>query len=182
MNLNIKKFIISESLYIGSTGLILPLIAVFISSNILYGNIVAAGIGVTIYTLTKSTIRIPISKYCDNNQLHKQYMITGYFIMAVIPAGYYLMQNIYHYYALQIIGGIGAAIGRAGWYGIFSKNIEKNKEAYTWGVMQTATGLAEAATAAVGGVVVVLFGFHILFLITTIIGLLSAITLMQIET
>jgi len=181
MNINTKQFIIAEALYVGSTGLILPLIAVFISGNILYGSIVSAGIGITIYTLTKSIIRIPISKYCDKRRLHKKYMIIGYFVMAIIPAGYYFMQNVYQYYALQTIAGFGAAIGRAGWYGLFSKNIEKNKEAYTWGVMQTATGFAEAMTAVLGGLTAAVFGFRILFLIATVLSLLSVILLINID-
>jgi DHA2 family metal-tetracycline-proton antiporter-like MFS transporter len=165
----------------GSVGLVLPLIAVFLSGSILYGNIVAAGVGVTIYGLIKSVFRIPLSKYCDIKGLHKQFMIIGYFIMAIIPLGYYFMNNIYQYYALQVLSGVGIAIGRAGWYGIFSRNIEKNQEAYTWGVIQTAIGLTESLTAAIAGIVVTYLGFHILFLLAAILSQISVIVLLKIE-
>lgn len=181
VNKNIKLFIFSEFLVVSGFGLIFPIFVVFIKEGLAGGSILTAGIATTIYLLGKSLLRIPISKYCDKRKLHKQFMIAGYFMMAIVPFGYSLITSVYHLFVVELFFAVAAAIGRSGWYHLFTKSLPQGKEGSEWSIMKGYTGIGDALAATVGGILVTLFGFHATFIIIGLLGLIATATLSQVR-
>jgi len=181
MNRNIKLFIISEFLAVSSFGFIFPIFAVFIKEELIGGSVLMAGIAVSIFLLGKSVLRIPISKYCDKKKLHKKFMIIGYFMMSLVPFGWFLVTSVYQLFIVEFLFALSAAIGVAGWYGLFIRSLPKGEESSLWNALKGYTGIGDAIAATVGGVLVTIFGFDTTFIIIGLMGLATTYILSKIE-
>ena len=178
---NLFIFILSESIFMSGFGFLFPILAIFIKEDVIGGNVLTASIAVTIYLLSKTILRIPISKYCDKKKLHKEFMIIGYFMMSLVPLGYFLVQSIYQLFLIELFFALGASIGRSGWYHLLSQNVPRGEEGSKWNAMKGYTGIGDAIAATLGGVLVTFVGFHITFIIVSIFGILSTILLTKVK-
>jgi len=90
---------------------------------------------------------------------------------------YVLSTTIYHVYIAQVIYGFGAALAYPGWYVLFTRFIDRNKEGYEWSVYDTLIGLGGAGTAAIGGFIAERLGFNILFILVAIFSFVGTMIL-----
>ncbi|MBI5065315.1 MFS transporter [Candidatus Woesearchaeota archaeon] len=181
MNKNMRLFILSEFLVVSGFGFIFPIFAVFVKDKLAGGSILTVGIATTIYLLGKSLLRIPISKYCDKKKLHKEFMVVGYFLMSLVPLGYFLINSIYQLFLVEFFFAVSAAIGRSGWYYLFTKSLPKEKEGSGWSTLKGYTGVGDAIAATIGGVLVTIFGFNTTFVIIGIMGLIATFILSKVN-
>lgn len=180
-NKNLKLFVISESLFVGGFGLLFPILALFINGNLTGGSILTAGIATTIYALIKSFLRIPISRYCDKRKLHKKFMQYGYLGMALVPIGYFFVKTIWQFFLVQTFFAFVAAVGTSGWYHLFSKNIPKGKEGSKWNGIKGYTGISDAVSATLGGILTITLGFRMTFLVASLLSLIATLILFKIK-
>ena len=181
MNRNLKLFMIAESVFVTGFGLIFPIFSVFINEHLQGGSVLTAGIAITIYQLGKSLLRIPISKYCDKHKLHKQFMITGYYMMALVPFFYFFITSIYHLFLVEFYFALAAAMGRSGWYAILTRSLHKGKEGSTWSSIKAYTGIGNSIAATIGGLLVTLYGFDVTFIIIGILAIIASTILTKVE-
>jgi len=87
----------------------------------------------------------------------------------------------WHLYFLQGINGIGMSMVLAGWSAIFTRHINKGKEATQWGIDSMAVGLSAGIMGAVGGWLVTKYGFTLIFIIAGTAGLLSSVVLLGLK-
>jgi len=69
----------------------------------------------------------------------------------------------------------------SGWSAIFTKHIDKGKEATEWGLDSTSYGIGMGLAAIIGGGAVTKFGFNPVFIAVGIIGLLGVVILLCIR-
>jgi predicted MFS family arabinose efflux permease len=62
-----------------------------------------------------------------------------------------------------------------GWCGIFTRHIDKGKEAQSWALDSSALGIGAGVAGIIGGVVVKIVGFTPLFIGVGILGIISAL-------
>jgi len=66
------------------------------------------------------------------------------------------------------------AMSLSGWTAIFTRHIDKGKEATEWGIDATSVGLGAGISAAIGGWAVTQFGFALVLIAVGILGLIGA--------
>ncbi|MDO8486656.1 MAG: MFS transporter [Candidatus Staskawiczbacteria bacterium] len=188
INKIVKVLIISDFfLYLG-WGLLTPVFAIFILENIATQNILeatkVAGFAALAYWITKSLLEIPIGHFLDKKHGEKDdfwLMVAGTFITALVPIGFLFSSMPWHIYFFQIMQGIGMAMTLPAWLAIFTRHIDKGKEAFEWGMATTSIGTGAGIAGGIGGIVAGVFGFNVLFIFVSIFTLLSAILLLFIR-
>lgn len=158
-------------------GLIGPILAVFIIKNIEGGDVRVAGIAVGIYLIVKSVLQIPIAHYLDLNHGEKDdyyALFIGTLLTAITPIIFIFSTISWHIYIAQIIHAVGMAMAIPSWSAIFTRHIEKKREAFCWSLDSSALGLGAGITGIIGGTVAQNFGFLPLFLGVSILNIIAA--------
>jgi MFS family permease len=184
VNFIIKILILSDFLIWSSYQFVTAFFAIFITDKIQGGSIEVVGLAVAIYLFTKSIFEVPMSMYIDRTKSEKDDLISAIFgtiLTAVVYFGYTAIDTVLELYILQALQGIAAAIAFPGWYAIFTRHIDKGKEAFEWSLYDVFLGLGMAAAAALGGFIAESFGFNTLFILVGILTLLGAFLLLTIK-
>ena len=176
----IKYLILSDLAFWTGWGLINPIFAIFIIERIEGGSIVVVGIASAIYWIFKALLRIPIGIFLDTLPSEKDdyfFLVSGLLIAALVSFGFIFAKIPLHIYVLQAFYALGIAMSLSGWTAIFTRHIDKGKEATEWGLDATSIGLGVGVAGAVGGLAVSNFGFTPVFVAVGILGLIGVILL-----
>ncbi|MEK7606776.1 MAG: MFS transporter [Patescibacteria group bacterium] len=176
MNPIIKILIFADVFLFSGLGFMTPILAIFIKDNLPGGSIAAAGIASTVYLVTKAVLQIPLARWMDREPANVREfwtMIFGYLVVALIPFGYLVIRNVQDLYLLQVLHGIGAAIGYPGFMAIFTKFADHEKAAMSWSTYSTSVIIGMAITAAAGGWLGEAYGFATVFVV---VGLFAALS------
>ena len=177
----IKYLILSDLAFWTGWGLISPIFAIFIVERIEGGSVLVVGIASAIYWILKSILRIPIGIFLDRCRGERDdylFTILGLFIASLIPFGYIFSKFPWQIYLLQAIYAIGMAMSLSGWSAIFTRHIDKGKEATEWGLDATLVGFGVGISGVVGGWTVMKFGFTPVFIFVGILGMIGVILLL----
>lgn len=180
----VKYLVLSDLIFFAGWGLITPIFAIFIVNSIQGGSILVVGIASSIYWILTSILRIPFGIFLDNHKGEKDdyfFLVAGLFIASLIPFGYIFSKFPWHIYILQAIYGIGLAMSFSGWSAIFTRHIDKGKEATEWGLDATSVGIGTGISAVIGGWAVTQFGFNPVFIVVGILGLIGVALLLGIR-
>jgi len=174
----IKTLIGTDFVFLSALGLITPIFAVFITGQISGGTVEVIGFAAGIYWIFKSILQIPIGKFLDKNKGERDdlwFLIIGYLIVACVQFCYSLSSLPWHIYLLEGVYAIGMAMAIPAWPAIFTRHIDKGKEAFEWSMESTALGLGSGVTGIMGGILAIKFGFNIVFFITGFIAMLGGL-------
>jgi MFS family permease len=177
INRVIKILILSDVALLTGLGFVVPIFAIFLTENIQGGNVEVAGFAAAIYWIVNSLVIIPFGKYLDKNHGEKDdlwFVIIGNLLAAGVVFGYIFSRLPWHIYLLQAIYAIGMGMNIPGYTAIFTRHIDKGKEAFDWSVRGALIGVGTGVAGALGGMVAHKFGFNILFIGVGIFILLSA--------
>ena len=188
INKIIKIMITSDFFLNLGWGLLSPVFAIFIVKNISSGDIFEAakiaGFASLIYWLTKSALQIPIGHYLDKNHGEKDdfwAMFLGEFLIAFVPLGYLFSSQPWHIYILQIVYAVGMSMVIPAWSAIFTRHIDKGREALQWSMESTFLGIGAGVAGGFGGIVASIFGFSALFICVSFFNIISIIFLLLIK-
>jgi len=168
--------VLSDIFLVSSFGLVSPIFAVFVNLQVLGGSLIVVGIGESIYLAIKSILQLPIGILIDKvsgEKIDFFLAIGGSFLMNVAVFLYIFARLPIHIYLIQALMGVAGAVSYPAWMGLFSRNMEQGKESFVWSVHSTFTELFAAAAAAIGGYLATTLGFHSLFLIVSVMGLIG---------
>jgi len=166
LNRVIKFLILSDVALIAGFGLVSPIFAIFLSDNIKGGGVEIAGFAAAIYWIIESIIVIPAGRYLDRNHGEKDdlwFIIIGNLLAGIAIIGYIYSSLPWHIYALQALYAIGMGMNIPGYSAIFTRHIDKGKEASEWGIRSSSIGFCTGVAGACGGIIVKKFGFDALF-------------------
>ncbi len=183
---NVVRILIAADFFFNSAfASFAPVLAIFITNQIIGGGAKVAGLAATAYWLTKSIFQLPISHWVDKTRGEKDdfwLLFGGYFLSAFVPLLYLFASRPWHLYAIQSVFGILMAAAVPGWYSIFTRHIDKWKISFEWSLDSVLSlGLASAGAAALGGYMVEYFGFRALFVVASAATLISALLLLKMK-
>lgn len=184
LNKVIKILIASDFLLQSGWGLIGPIFAIFLTKQIVGGNLVSVGLIAATYWITKSAIQPFIAYYMDSKKGESddfKFLVRGMYIANLIPLGYFFATHIWQIFFLEFIRGIAMACVIPSWSAIFTRHIKKGWEAFSWSIESTSLGFAAGISAAFGGIIANFLGFKMVFVLVTIFGLISASLLFLIK-
>jgi MFS family permease len=187
VNKIIKVLITSDFFLNLGWGLLGPVFAIFIIQKIT-GSVAkaaeVAGFASLIYWLTKSLLQIPIGQYLDKNHGEKDdfwSMLLGELIIAFVPIGYLFSFAPWHIYVLQIVYAIGMSMAIPAWSAIFTRHIDKGREALQWSMESTFLGIGAGIAGGIGGLIVSVMGFKPLFIFVSLFNIVSVLLLLLIK-
>ncbi len=188
INKIIKVLITSDFFLNLGWGLLSPIFALFILQKITIGDPTkaaeVAGFAALFYWISKSFVEIPIGRFLDKHPGEKDdfwFMTIGLFIVAFVPIGYLFSTTAWHIYAFQVVHAVGMAMTLPSWLAIFTRHIDKGKEAFEWSMETTSIGAGAGIAGGIGGIVASLFGFKILFIFVSGLTIFSAILLLFVK-
>lgn len=188
INKVIKILISSDFVLNSGWGLLAPVFAIFLVQKIAAGDPVEgakiAGFAALTYWIVKSSLQIPIGRYLDERRGEKDdfwFMVLGTFLAGLTPFGFILSSQPWHIYGLQILHAFGMAMAVPSWSAIFTRHIDKDKEAFEWGVESTSLGFGVGIAGAIGGILAAIFGFKVIFILVGSFTIISACLLLFIH-
>ncbi len=184
LNKVVRVLILSDLALLFGWGLVTPILAIFILENIEGGNAKVAGIAIGIYWLLKSFLQIPIAQYLDQNRGEKDdyYALVGGTLLASLSSlGFLVAHFPWHVYAIQILHALGMALAIPAWSAIFTRHIDKGKEALSWSFDSSALGICTGVAGILGGMIAKGLGFTLLFVAVSISGIISTLLFLVIR-
>ncbi len=166
INKVIKFLILSDIALLSGLSFVTPIFAIFLTENIKGGNIEVVGFAAAIYWIVQSVVIIPFGQYLDKNHGEKDdlwFVIIGNLLAALVVFGYVFARLPWHIYFLQGIYALGMGMNIPGYAAIFTRHIDKDKEAFDWSVRAALVGIGAGLAGALGGIIAHNFGFNILF-------------------
>ena len=174
MRREIKILIETSLIFNIGAGLFAPIYAIFVEN--IGATIVDAGFAIGIYSIVFGLLIILLGKVEDKYTNKRHMVFIGYVILALCALGYIFVQNATQLFILQVFIGVGAAILTPSWDAIFSTYEDTGKEAFEWSIWEGGVSIILGITAFLGGIIVVVFGWTLIFIIMFIFELLGAIS------
>lgn len=173
----ILNFVIGDFVLMSGWALISPIFALFIVRTIESGTATTVGIAAAVYWISKSLFQLPIGLYLDKRKGEKDdfyALIVSFFLVGLVSFAFLWVKTPVQLYGLQLIHAFGFALMIPSWSGIFTRHMDKGREAFEWGLDSTFLGIGAGITSLVGGVIADKFGFEPIFIIVGIISIISA--------
>ena len=180
----IRFLILSDTILVGSAGLLGPIFALFITDFIQGGNEEVAGIAAGIYLFSRSILQIPIAHLMDRIKGERDdfwFLVIFSALFSLVPLLYLVIDTPTELYIVQFILGFFTAFTYPAYMAIFTRHIDKNKEGTEWGVYFTLTDVTSAMLAVVGGYLAATAGFPILIITVVVLSVLGALLLVPIK-
>lgn len=173
----IRTLVVSDFLINSGFSIFGPILAVFVTKQIIGGSLEVVGFATAIGQICKVGLQIPIARILDKN--HGEYddflsLFVGSILISFVPFLYFFAKEATHLYFIQAIYGIGAALAVPPWYAIFTRHIDRMKENVEWSMESVAIGISGAGAAALGGVLAQRLGFQAIFLIGGVLAVIGA--------
>lgn len=180
----VRFLIISDTIFIGATGLLGPIFALFVEDFIHGGNEAVVGTAAGIYLFSRSILQIPIAHLIDKIRGEKDdfwLMFVFSVLMSVTPLLYLYIDSPLELYIVQFILGFFTAFTFPAFMALFTRHIDKTKEGTEWGIYFTLTDFASAGLATIGGVLATTLGFQTLIIVVAGTSLMGALMLYPIK-
>ncbi len=177
INKVIKVLILSDVVLLTGLGFVSPIFAIFITDNIQGGDVRIAGFAAAVYWIILSMVLIPFGRYLDRKKGEKDdlwFIVIGNSLAAFAAFGYIFSYLPWHIYFLQALYGIGMGMNIPGYTAIFTRHIDKGKEAFSWSVRAALVGIGTGIAGSLGGMIAYRFGFEVLFIGIGTLLILSA--------
>jgi hypothetical protein len=181
VNRIIKYLILSDLAFWSGWGLVTPIFAIFIVERIEGGSVFIAGAASAAYWIFRSLFRVPVSFFLDKCSGEKDdywFLTVGLFIASLVPFGFVFATKPIHIYILQVVYALGVATSASGWSPIFTRYLDRGREATQWGLSGSSYGIGIGITGMIGGWAVMRFGFNPVFITVGVMGLLGVIFLL----
>lgn len=177
----VRLLIISDVILIGAMQLLAPIFALFIIDRIPGANAAVVGASATVYLIAKSVAQIPAAALLDRIKGERDdylALVASSVVGGLVPLLYLLVTTPLELYLVQFLLGLTAAFAYPSYVAIFTRHIDREREATEWGVRFTLTDLSAAVGASLGGLVAVTAGFAAViygFVALNVLGTLALI-------
>lgn len=174
MQRTLKILLLSSALFTLAGGLFGPIYAVFVKE--IGGDLLTAGSAYAAFAISAGILTYLISRWEDHVKHQEKLVVLGFSLSCLGFLGYLVIRNPIDLFIVQIIFGIGEAIGTPAYDGIYSRHLDKGKYVSEWGLWESVDYIVAGVAAAIGGLLASIYGFRFLFVIMFILSLLGLIT------
>lgn len=170
-NRSLRLLLICNGIFILAGAFLGPLYAVYVET--LAPGILPISISWAAFMISATIFTYIVGKYGDGIK-KKQYMLmASYAIRAVVWLGFIFINSIESLIFLQIILGIGEALGTPAYDAIFAEHLDENKHISEYASSKVVEKLAIAVATILGGLIVSKIGFDYLFVLMSSLALVS---------
>ena len=168
-----RVLILSDFFLFFALGLLSPIFAVFILENIEGSTLSVIGMAATSYWIARLLLVVPFSRLMDKIRGERDEffsMLTGTFLMSILPLGYLIATVSWHVYLIQFLMGASNSLAVPAWRILFTNHVSRRRVGYEWSLEDVAVGTATATSATVGAFIAEQLGFYFLFGMIAVIG------------
>lgn len=170
-NKTLKILLFFNSIFVFASALLGPLFAIFVEG--INSDVISISIVWSIFLLSATFFMLLIRKYGDRVKEKKNLLITGYLIRAIVWFIYPFVPSLEILLLLQVLLGLGEALGTPAYDALFAKHLDQNKSVEEYTDRKLAVNFVNAIAVIVGGIIVAKFGFIVLFFIMGVLALIS---------
>lgn len=171
MQRKLKILLFASSLSMLAAGFLGPIYAIFVEE--IGGDILTAGTSYAVFSIAAGLLIFFVSRWEDHVKHQEKLVVLGYALGVLGFLGYLLIRNPFDLFVVQVVFGIGAAVGTPAYDGLYSKHLDKGKFASEWGAWESMAYIITGISAAIGGFVVSLYSFKVLLTAMLLISLLG---------
>jgi MFS family permease len=173
VNKSLKVLFLLNSIFVFASNLLGPLYVIYVQG--IDSKIITISISWATLTLSTVVFMFLMSKLGDKVK-EKEFLLAGGFLVRALSwIGYIFVHNIYALLMVQVLLGLGEALGTPAWGVIFAKHLDGSKEIMDYSSWNMLSNVIAAGAVIVGGVVVSTFGFTILFISMSLLASISLI-------
>jgi predicted MFS family arabinose efflux permease len=171
INKSLKALFVLNSIFVFASSLLGPLYAIYVSK--IDSKIISVSLSWAIFMFSSTFFMYFVSKYGDKVKEQEYLLAGGFLIRCLAWFGYIFVSNLTGLIMLQVVLGLGEALGTPSWNAIFAKHLDEKKEIMDYSNWNIINNLMVAIATVIGGVVVTYLGFNFLFVGMSFLALLS---------
>ncbi len=145
-----------------SIGMFAPFYAVFVAK--IGGGAFLAGVSWACFSIMSGVLILVLSKWESRVKRRHVLLATGYLIRSVVFLSYAFMDSIQQLLITQVLWGVAAALGTPAFDALYSSNVSGENAILEWGDWEGIAAIATGLAALVGGLLIQVAGFKVLFL------------------
>lgn len=177
MNLNffnrsVRTLLFSNAFIHVAAGLLAPIYALYV--NKIGGNLLDASFASGTFALAAGITTLVSAKYADKTKNTKLIIVLGYLVVGLGYLLYTQVHSIYTLLLVQILIGLATAIYVPAFDRIYTASMSPTKIGREWGAWDAMAYFTTAIGAFLGGAIVTLFGFNVMFIVMAGLCLFAA--------
>lgn len=171
INKSLKTLFVINSIFVFGGSLFGPLYAIYVQG--IDNKIVTVSLSWAVFMISSTVFMYFVSKFGDKIKEEEYLLAGGFLIRSVAWFLYLFVTNISGLILIQIILGLGEALGTPSWNAIFAKHLDGHKEIMDYSSWNIINNLIVAGSTILGGILVTLFGFNVLFVAMSMLAFIS---------
>ena len=171
VNQKLKVILAGNSIFVFAGSLLVPLYVVLVSRQ--GGTIELAGILFGIPFLSSFVTELFIVRLKDKKSLDVMLLQANFLIRGAVWLVLAFTQTIPVLFLAQIVIGMTEAIGSPAFNSLVSENLDQKNHIREWGMWELVKNPLIALASAMGGFIVTIWGFRVLFIFMSTLAFLS---------
>jgi MFS family permease len=173
VNKALRALYIYNGIFVLAGGLFGPLYAIYVQR--IGGDIVTISFSWAIFLISSTLFTFVVSKFGDQVKEKEYLLMAGFLIRALVWILYIYVNNLVFLYVLQILIGLGEALGSPSFDSLIAQHVDKGHQMEEYSDMKIIFNLSGALATFLGGIIVAKFGFPMLFVLMSLLALISFI-------
>lgn len=170
-NRSIRILLIGSAMMQIGVAFFAPIYAIFVKQ--IGGNLLDASIASGLFSLAAGLVTLYSAKIIDRVRNPKLFITVGYLIMGLGYFLYIFVNSITSLFLVQILIGLASAFYTPAYDLIFTKHMANTKIGKVWGSWDAISRFSVGAGAIFGGIIVSIFSFNTMFILTAILCVLG---------
>lgn len=168
-NIVLKTLFFYNGIFLMAASMLGPLYAVYVERFV--DGVMSVSISWSTFLISTTVFTFIVSKNGDKIKEREYLMLASYLIRAIGWLSLMFVHSLIFLVGVQIVLGLGEALGTPSFNAIFAEHLDKNKYVNEYSRWTLISNLFAAFGMLIGGVVVDHFGFKILFILMSIISI-----------
>ncbi len=173
INKPLRVLFILNSIFVFAGSLLGPLYAIYVRG--IDSKVISVSFSWAVFMFSSTVFMYFVSKYGDRVKEQEYLLAGGFLVRCLAWFGYIFVSNLPSLIMLQIVLGLGEALGTPSWNAIFANHLDEKKEIMDYSNWDIIKNLMIAVATVVGGVLVTCFGFNLLFAVMGLLAFVSFI-------
>lgn len=167
-NKALKTLFLYNGIFVFGSSLLGPLYAVFVET--IDKNVMSVSLTWFAFLISTTVCLMVLRRYGDRIKEKEHLLLAGYFIRAMVWFIFPLTSTLFMLVVLQLLLGVGEAVGTPAYEAIFAEHLDKGKQVKEYTDWKLISNLVSAFAVLLGGLIVNRFGFNTIFMIMGVLA------------
>ncbi len=171
INKSLKILFLFNGIFVFAAMLLGPLYAVYVET--IDANILSISVTWSVFLVSATLFTLIVQRKGDGIKEKEYLMMAGFLIRGISWFLFIFAGSIWHLIIIQILIGLGEALGSPSFDAIFAEHLDKGMQIREYSTWKLIVNASNALAAILGGIIVYFFGFSFLFIIMSVLAIIS---------